>query len=622
MLEPAQAGGFFLDAANEVVEVVTGGWREGVEESYEAVTAEGAKEERVEGRHQLKAPVVPGSSHVTEVLTFLPYVHASVGHGERLDMKRKLLIFTILGVVLVLGVVIANHLPKRYQVHQSLAQATLFWNNQEAFLFLDTITAGRAQNALQREIIRTRYGAVLGLSGMEFGRELKAFHLLASGTLELPEVPKDATALGSWELVEGKLELTTYGNGYKKQSRIRWDGKEFVTVQTDPPDPAKRTTLKPETEDDEEPTSSLVKDQRAAFKAAGWHRKTLTGYEGATGEATLNLDLGDSKFQLTVESTQPRKEPDQEADFLSGGATRLQLSGNSLPAATTLWEQSGWQEVGKAEYDRRVPPNPRQVSLSNKFWLWLAILVALVSWKVWAWIQVIFSFATVKKRVIKNMATTMSFPAASAAQFPRLDIAELERYTREFESMGFTRLIDTSPTSDSPNNPSLFCRLMVHTGHHCYGEISQIFPRGKAPMEMRCAISSHLQNGWSMAFSNRKPLAASSMIRRPKALGISMPDASSAELLQSLLTLRQQVCLDLGVAPLTEDSLESFIAKAQQSIADMRIAVKERNFATALPQYYYRKVALAKTKPEYVWLGEYPKEAEQRKQGYSMAPVG
>jgi hypothetical protein len=537
-------------------------------------------------------------------------------------MKRKLFILISLGTLLVLGILVINTLPKRYQLHEGLTQATLFWNDQEAFVFLDTITVGRAQNILQREIASTRYGSILGISGLQFGRELKAYHLLASGTLESPEIPKGTSAVGRWELVEGKLELTTYSNRYKNQSRIRWDGKEFVTLPAESPNLGRKTTLKSETDDDEESTSLLPKDQRATFNAAGWHWKVLTGYEGATGDATLDLDLRDSKFHLTVQSTQPRTEAAQEPDFLSAGARRLQLFGDRLPAQTTLWEESGWQVVGKEEYERRVSPNPRQVSLSTRLWLWLAVLVGLMGWKVWAWIQVIFNFATVKKRVIKNMATALSFPPASAAQFPQLDTAELERYTREFERMGFTRLIDTSPTSDSPTHPSLFCRLMVHTWNHCYGEISQIFPRGKAPMEMRCAISSHLQGGWSLAFSNRKPLPASSLIRRPKALGISVPDASPAELLQSLLTLRQQVCLDLGIAPLTEDSLESYIAKAQQSIADMRTAVKQKNFATGLPQFYYRKLALVRTKPEYVWLGEYPKEAERRKQGYNMAPFG
>jgi hypothetical protein len=537
-------------------------------------------------------------------------------------MKRKLVFVIVMGVVLVLGIVIVNSLPKHYQVHEGLTQATLFWNDKEAFVILDIIVVGRAQNVVQKEIASTRYGSILGFSGTRLSRELTAYHLLPSGTLERPEIPKEASRLGRWELVEGKLQFTTDANGYKDLPGFRWDGDRFVTVPKSRTSET-RTTLKADNDEDDEPTSVLFgKSQQAAFKAAGWHWKVLTGYEGARGEATLDLELHDSKFRVMLESTPLKKDFDAQTDFLAAGASRLRLSGDRMPGPTTLWEQSGWQKIAKAEYERRMQLSGPQMAFPTTIWIWLAILLGLMGWKVWAWIRVIFSFATVKRRVINNMATVLSFPPASAAQFPRLDTAALERYTREFDSMGFARLIDTSPTSDSPTHPSMFCRLMVHPDHHCYGEISQIFPRGKAPMEMRCAISSHLQNGWSVAFSNRKPLAASSLIRRPKALGVSMPDGSPAELLQSLLTLRQQVCLDLGITPLTEDSLESYIAKAQQSIVDMRAAVKQKNFVTGLPQFYYRKLALARTKPEYVWLGAYPKEAEQRKQGYSMAPVG
>lgn len=49
LLEAAEARGFFLDAADEVVKVNAESWGEGVEESFEAVAAEGAKKERVEG---------------------------------------------------------------------------------------------------------------------------------------------------------------------------------------------------------------------------------------------------------------------------------------------------------------------------------------------------------------------------------------------------------------------------------------------------------------------------------------------------------------------------------------------------------------------------------------------
>lgn len=96
-----------------------------------------------------------------------------------------------------------------------------------------------------------------------------------------------------------------------------------------------------------------------------------------------------------------------------------------------------------------------------------------------------------------------------------------------------------------------------------------------------------------------------------------MPDATSSELLQAFLKMREQVCLDLGISPVNDDSLEAFINKAQRATTEMREAVKEKSFIKGLPEVYLRKFSLLKTKPEYVWLGDYPKEAERRKQGLS-----
>jgi hypothetical protein len=144
-----------------------------------------------------------------------------------------------------------------------------------------------------------------------------------------------------------------------------------------------------------------------------------------------------------------------------------------------------------------------------------------------------------------------------------------------------------------------------------------MFPRGKAPVPLRCGFEGCLQNGWTLGFTNGKPQAAGSLLRRKKALGVCMPDASSSELLQAFLKMREQVCVDLGISPVNDDSMEAFVNKTQRAISELREAVQQKNFVKGLPEVYLRKFSLWKTKPEYVWLGDYPKEAELRKQGLS-----
>jgi hypothetical protein len=130
---------------------------------------------------------------------------------------------------------------------------------------------------------------------------------------------------------------------------------------------------------------------------------------------------------------------------------------------------------------------------------------------------------------------------------------------------------------------------------------------------LRCSIEGNLQNGWSLNFADRKPQATSSLLRRRRALGISMPEATTSELLQAFLKMRDQVCLDLGISPVNDDTLEAYIQKMQRTVGELREAVEQKSFVTGLPEVYLRKFSLLKTKPEYVWLGDYPKEAEQRK---------
>jgi hypothetical protein len=97
-----------------------------------------------------------------------------------------------------------------------------------------------------------------------------------------------------------------------------------------------------------------------------------------------------------------------------------------------------------------------------------------------------------------------------------------------------------------------------------------------------------------------------------------MPESSLSDLLQAFLKMREQLCLDLGISPLKDDTLEAYISKTQRSAGEMREAVKQKNFALGLSQVYARRLSLLKTRPEYVWLGDYPKEAERRKQGYTV----
>jgi hypothetical protein len=101
--------------------------------------------------------------------------------------------------------------PKRYMVGQSVSQTVVFWNDHDAFVFLDGRTTGRSGNAFQDALARSRYGylgVVLG-GFADFAKpDVVAYHLAASGKLERFALPQNTVVYGSWGLADGRLQLT------------------------------------------------------------------------------------------------------------------------------------------------------------------------------------------------------------------------------------------------------------------------------------------------------------------------------------------------------------------------------------------------------------------------------
>jgi hypothetical protein len=559
--------------------------------------------------------------------------------GVALDRKKAISILVVL--VLIAGAIaLLRFSPKHYTVGQRLTQAVVFWNDNDAFLFLNLNSTGRARNFFQQKLAESKYGYLTVLTGgfADFSKpSIIAFHLAGSGQLDRFPLPDNTAAYGTWGLADGKLQMTAPPSTFRNHVGFRWDGQKFISIPATAakPEPvapaANKSKLSPDDlagDDDNADDSDgfLTKSARQAFRDAGWHYKVLTGYESTAGaEATLPIALGENTFDLTIQNFPTTTDRVAHLDFLSFGIRNLQLSGNKLVSAPQmLWTAQGWQTVSKEEYEplRTQFGRATRAPLPVTTWVWLVVAVCCILWRFGGWFHILWTFGTMKQRVLNNMATSYSFPPVTPAQFPLLDLAELDRYTRAFEAMGFTRLLDFSLVSDSKINPPSFCRLFAHTRHHCFGEVSQIFPKGKAPMALKCSINCCLQNGWTIAFSDRKPQAASSLMRRGKAIGICMPETNPSELLQAFLKMRDQVCLDLGIQTINDDTLEAYTAKVQRQVKELREAVQDKNFAKGLPEYYVRKFSLLKTKPEYVWLGDYPKEAEQRKQGFNSFAAG
>jgi hypothetical protein len=555
-------------------------------------------------------------------------VLANVTFKELFSMPRKQLTIALVCLALVAGAVIAfEYLPKDYTTGERMNEATIFWHDGEAFIFLELGTTGKAENVLQAKMASTRYFYLLPLLGRGprfYDSRFEVYRLEPAGGIALLDVPTSSGTVGTWTLENGKLQLTPLTNNRRHRDGFRWDGTRFVTVSPVVAQPVSSgnttsSTLSPDdvADDDDSDSGIVARSARAAFKKGGWHYKILTGYETPGNQATLPISLGKSSFNLGV-TTFPRKtgEFSPGFDLLTLGVQTLALSpasGNGQ--ARTLWTQRGWQTISKAEFERRAFVSGLPTGGSRLALLWLAVVLFAVLLKFGAWGHLILNLFNTKRRVLKNMATSYSFPPATPAQFPQLDLAEMERYTRELEALGFVQLMDLSLVSDAANSIPVFSRLFTHTRHHCFAETGQIFPRGKAPMAYKCSLQSCLSDSWTLTFTDRKPLPGGILLRRGKAMSVAMPDATLSELLNAFLQMRGEVCQDLGISVMNDDSKEAYFAKVQRTCSEIREAVSGKNFAKGIPQFYWRKFSLLKTKSEYVWLGDYPKEAERRRQG-------
>jgi len=544
-------------------------------------------------------------------------------------VQRKLLILAVAAVALVFGLAVAYHLlPKRYALGERLTQTTIFWNDNEAFLFLNTSTTGRTQNFVLDRLGRTRYGlwALFYGGGLQFmDAGLSAYHVLAAGELHQLTLPPQAANSGDWSLQGGRLQFAPSSNDHENHTGFRWDGERFVAFSVKPADPGKEDpTLSPDDDEDEGGRPGFLSPAaRKSFKEAGWHYKVLSGYETKAAEAILPFNIGRHSLELKITKL-PRTQADEDRiDLFAGGIGRLEIArGGLTPASQVVWANRGWQDVSKQEFDEHARRSGRPVGAPYTMWLWLAVFLFLMVWKLTGWGYVLLNVFGTKKRILNNMATVYSFPPATPAQFPQIDTEGLERFTRELEAVGYTRLLDFSLVPNTAKPIPSFVRVFANTKNHCFAEVSQVFPPRNAPRPIGCSIQSCLQDGWTIAYSNRKPMAASSLLRQKKAIGVCMPETPLHDLQQSFLKMREQVCQELGISFLKDDTLEAYFAKVQRSVTDMREAVKQKSFAAGIPEYYYRRFSLLKTKPEYIWLGDYPKEAARRKQGIPVGASG
>ncbi len=168
------------------------------------------------------------------------------------------------------------------------------------------------------------------------------------------------------------------------------------------------------------------------------------------------------------------------------------------------------------------------------------------------------------------------------------------------------------PVGDTPTLGPTFCRIYAHRRHSCFGVIMQSFPVIGGPVDLRCMISGDLER--VVGGSQQRP--PSRRIRPGAASacrGGVLAGRANRRTPGALSPVPQSGERGPGSPVIGDTSLETYIRRTLDSLVEIREAVERRGFPARLGQYYSSKLGLRRQEALRIWLGDYPKVAEERK---------
>lgn len=209
--------------------------------------------------------------------------------------------------------------------------------------------------------------------------------------------------------------------------------------------------------------------------------------------------------------------------------------------------------------------------------------------------------------VVATVPGSYTFPDARPEQYPQLDRATFDRHGTELEELGFQKAQDFSLVGQGGVSIPSFCRLYVHPQEKMYAELAQLFPAGRPPLPVLCAMQTVFDNDWSLGVGNNQPQPAAVFLRNRRGVGKTMPGRSPLEVWQTHREWRQQMMQDLNIQPQSV-SLAAYRAHQQIRAQQRAEKVRKGSFLAKLSMYNKRKMV-----PVYEWKGDWPKEATRRR---------
>ncbi|MDJ0704346.1 MAG: hypothetical protein QNJ46_13765 [Leptolyngbyaceae cyanobacterium MO_188.B28] len=229
---------------------------------------------------------------------------------------------------------------------------------------------------------------------------------------------------------------------------------------------------------------------------------------------------------------------------------------------------------------------------------------------VWILVAIALGFVVSVARwqtYVQSMPAGLEFEPAHPEDFSQLNQGQLDQYTEEIASLGFSPIADFKVTAELGKLSPCFFRLFRHPEEGCHAVVSQSFPEKGNSLSQKCWITSFLEQGWTLRTTNESPYALAPLIHLSHYILNFRPNATPADLFQFHVSQRMPIASALNLEVLHSLSTEDVLIKAKEQNWREKQIIKRQNVALS-----FVKAVWFSLRPQRDLLGDYPSAIAQR----------
>lgn len=217
-------------------------------------------------------------------------------------------------------------------------------------------------------------------------------------------------------------------------------------------------------------------------------------------------------------------------------------------------------------------------------------------------VTILYTYMTISlSEVYPWVKENPKFSPTNIGEFAQLDHLKLQQYSFEIKALGFIRLGDYK--EDYSGELKTFSRVFFHPKHNCFATIDQFFSPSQMPLPIALAISSYMEEGWSLSSTKTiNPVLANQFIYRlPKRLWKNYPEKTLKEILDLHIENRNNMLRKLEIILLNgEEPLKRFLEINSKIAQEFKEINQDRSIVSLMKDQLFLRVS-----PRDEWLGNY-----------------